>query len=138
MVSYKPVNLDKHKSEAIIVHCCDPRFVEAYRQAAEQISEFYDLMAVPGASKAIVDDPNVIKNIKMLRSLHHFSEVHIMDHVQCGAFGKVDDEIEVHSKYLHLAKAKINKELPELKVVPHMLGAKHELELKSLSHSHRA
>jgi hypothetical protein len=94
MVSYKPVNLNKHKSEALIVHCCDPRFVDAYRQAAGQLCEFYDLMAVPGASKAIVDDVNVIKNIKMLHGLHDFHEnPYHGSHVECGAFGKIDDEV---------------------------------------------
>jgi len=130
MVSYNPVNLDQHKSDAIVVTCCDPRFQDAYRQAAEQVSDYYDLMAVPGASKAIVDDPNVIKNIKLLHSLHHFEEVHIMDHVECGAFGKIDDEVDSHSKYLHLAIQKLGKELPELKVIPHLLGAHKELKLK--------
>jgi carbonic anhydrase len=130
MVSYSPVNLNQHKSEALVVHCCDPRFQEAYRQAAEQVSNFYDLMAVPGASKAIVDDPNVIKNIKMLHGLHDFSEVHIMDHVECGAFGKIDDEVDSHSKYIHLAIQTINKALPEVKVIPHLLGANAEIKLK--------
>jgi carbonic anhydrase len=130
MVSYNPVNLNKKTSDALIVHCCDPRFVNAYRHAAEQVSDFYDLMAVPGASKAIVDDTNVIKNIQMLHQLHNFQEIHIMDHVECGAFGKIDDEVDSHSKYLHLAEQKIAKELPQVKVVPHLLGAKQELKLK--------
>jgi hypothetical protein len=130
MVSYNPVNLNQHKSDALVVHCCDPRFQEAYRQAAEQLSEFYDLMAVPGASKAIVDDLNGINNIKMLHGLHDFTEVHIIDHVECGAFGKISDEIDSHSKYLHLAVMKIHKELPQIKVVPHLLGARAEIELK--------
>jgi carbonic anhydrase len=130
MVSYNPVNLKKHKSDALMVHCCDPRFVDAYRQAADQLCDFYDLMAVPGASKAIVDDPNVIKNINMLYGLHNFEEIHIMDHVECGAFGKIDDEVDSHSKYLHLAIQKLAKELPEVKVVPHLLGAREELKIK--------
>jgi hypothetical protein len=133
MVSYNPVNLNQHKSDALVVHCCDPRFQEAYRQAAEQLSDFYDLMSVPGASKAIVDDPNVMNNIKMLHGLHNFTQVHIMDHIQCGAFGKIDDEVDSHSKYLHLALKKINKELPQIKVVPRLLGAKAEIELKVLA-----
>jgi hypothetical protein len=130
MVSYNPVNLKKHKSDALVVHCCDPRFVEAYRQAAGQLCEFYDLMAVPGASKAIVDDANVIENIKMLHGLHDFTKIHIMDHVECGAFGKIDDEVNSHSKYLYLAEKKLQEALPKVKVVPHLLGAKAELELK--------
>jgi hypothetical protein len=130
MVSYSPVNLKRHNSDALVVNCCDPRFQEAYRQAAEQVSEFYDLMAVPGASKAIVEDQNVIKNIKLLHSLHDFTQVHIMDHIECGAFGKIDDEVDSHSKYMHLAIQKINKALPEVKVIPHLFGALEELKLK--------
>jgi carbonic anhydrase len=129
MVSYNPVNLSKHKSDTLVVHCCDPRFQQAYKQAAGQVSEFYDLMVVPGASKAIVDDPNVIKNIKMLHGLHNFNEVQIMDHVQCGAFGKVDDEVIDHSKYIQLAENKIRKALPGIKVESRLLGAKQELAL---------
>jgi hypothetical protein len=130
MVSYSPVNLKRHKSDALVVNCCDPRFQEAYRQAAEQVSEFYDLMAVPGESKAIVEDLSVIKNIKLLHSLHDFTQVHIMDHIECGAFGKIDDEVDSHSKYMHLAIQKINKTLPEVKVIPHLFGAREELKLK--------
>jgi carbonic anhydrase len=131
MVSYKPVNLDKHKSDTLIIHCCDPRFQEAYKQAAEQVSGFYDLMVVPGASKAVVDDPNVIKNIKMLHGLHNFESVRIMDHVQCGAFGKIDDEVADHSKYIRLAEDKIKTALPDLKIESHLLGARQELALIS-------
>jgi hypothetical protein len=50
--------------------------------------------------------------------------------VHCCAFGKIDDEVDSHSKYLHLAEQKIAKELPQVKVVPHLLGAKQELKLK--------
>jgi carbonic anhydrase len=133
MVSYNPVNLNKHKSDSLIVHCCDPRFQEAYRQAAEQVSKFYDLMVVPGASKAIVDNPTTTENIKMLYGLHDFKEIHIMDHVQCGAFGKIDDEVDAHSKYVHLAEAKLKKVLPGVKVKSHLLGAKAEIELKKVA-----
>jgi hypothetical protein len=130
MVNYSPVNLSQHKSDALVVHCCDPRFQEAYKQAAEQLSEFYDLMAVPGASKAIVDNQTIIGNIEMLHGLHNFTQVHIIDHVECGAFGKIDDEVDSHSKYLHFAIQKITKVLPTVKLVPHLLGAHQELKLK--------
>jgi hypothetical protein len=66
----------------------------------------------------------------LLHSLHDFEEVHIMDHVECGAFGKIDDEVDSHSKYLHLAIQKLAKELPVVKVVPHLLGAREEIKIK--------
>jgi carbonic anhydrase len=129
MINYNPVNLNKHQSDTLIIYCCDPRFQEAYKQAAEQVSEFYDLLVVPGASKAVVDDPNIIKSIQMLHGLHNFSSVQIMDHVQCGAFGKINNEVTDHSKYIHLAEEKIKKTLPDLKVESRLLGAKQELAL---------
>jgi hypothetical protein len=66
----------------------------------------------------------------MLHGLHDFEEIHIMDHIECGAFGKIDDEVDSHSKYLHLAIQKLDKALPQVKVVPHLLGAQAELKLK--------
>lgn len=129
MLKYKPVNLNKHKSEVLVVYCCDPRFQEAYHEVASHIGKYYDLLVVPGASKAIVENPTVIENIKMLHGLHHFNEIHIMDHVECGAFGKVTDEVADHSKYIRLAENKIKKTLPKLKIKSHLLGAKQELQL---------
>jgi hypothetical protein len=129
MVSYNPVNLKQHKSEALVVHCCDPRFQEAYRHVANQKCDFYDVLAVPGASKAIVDDSKTIDSITMLHGLHDFKAVYIMDHIECGAFGKIDDEVEAHSKYIHLAESKIKKALPDILVSSHLLGAKQEIAL---------
>ncbi len=90
---------------------------------------FYDLLVIPGASKAVVDNPTVIENIKLLHGL--LDEVQIMDHIECGAFGKVSDEVEDHSKYIHLAENKIKKAIPGIKVASHLLGVSQELALNN-------
>jgi carbonic anhydrase len=128
-VKYEPIDLQKKKSQALVIHCADPRFQEAYRNVIDKLGLYYDLMVVPGASKAIVEDEDMVSNIKMLHILHDFEEVHILDHVECGAFGPVEDEVEAHSSKLNQAAAAIKQHLPKLKVVPHLLTADHALEL---------
>lgn len=128
---YPVVDLHKKKSAVLIILCSDPRFQNAYRKATDGLGKYYDLLVLPGASLAVVDDPNLIKNIKLLQDLHHFETVHILDHIDCGAFGPVDDEIQAHSKMLAGAAAKIRKALPEMIVSPHLLGEKGELTLET-------
>ncbi len=127
MTQYQPIDLRKHKSDILVVHCADPRFQAAYRQVIDGFDKFYDLLVMPGASKAIADNQLVVDNIKLLHSLHHFEAIHILDHIECGAFGKIDDEIVDHSKYLDLATKKLNETLPEVSVTPHLLGENQEL-----------
>lgn len=129
-MQYSAVDLYKKNSAVLIILCSDPRFQNAYRKVIDELGQYYDLLVPPGASLAVVDDPNSIKNIKLLQSLHHFETVHILDHVDCGAFGLVDDEIQAHSKMLAGAAAKIRQALPEMIVTPHLLGEKGELALE--------
>lgn len=129
MTSYTPVRMDAKKSKALIVHCADPRFQEAYRAMIDHIGKYHDLVVAPGASKAVAYDEKVIENIKLLHSLHNFEDVHILDHVDCGAFGPVDDERRAHSKMLNAAEKKIKAALPDLKVTYHLLGKDGEIKL---------
>jgi len=129
MISYPPIDMHKKKSEALVIHCADPRFQPAYRHVIDSLNKYIDLLVSPGASKAVVDDKNKLEYIKLLYGLHQFDEVHVMDHVECGAFGPVDDETKAHGKMLEQATSKIKAALPELKVFPHLLGEKGEISL---------
>ena len=129
-MKYPKVDLHKKKSDALVIHCADPRFQEAYRSVIGKHDIYFDLIVAPGASLAVVDDPRVIKNIELLHSLHKFDRVHIMDHIECGAFGKVKDELHEHSKMLTKAAAKINRAMPKMRVITHLLGEKSELTLE--------
>lgn len=129
MISYMPVDLHKKKSDALVIHCADPRFQKAYRHVIDQLGKYHDLMVAPGASKAVVDDNKFIGNIKLLHSLHHFESVHIMDHIHCGAFGEIEDELKAHSDTLHRAADAISGALENIKVHIHLLGENSELPL---------
>ena len=130
MPKYRPVDLSRHQSDILVIHCADPRFQSAYRQIIDGFGKYHDLLVVPGASKAIVNDKNLIGHIKLLHDLHHFEKVHIMDHIECGAFGAIEDEIKSHAKTLKLAADKIKEALPQLEVAHHLLGESGELTLE--------
>lgn len=127
---YKRVSLHKKKSNVLIVHCSDPRFQDAHRSVIDQIKQYYDLLVLPGPSKAIAERPEVIDDIKLLHSLHDFEIIHILDHIQCAAFGKVSDEIIDHSNMVMAAKKKLQAAIPGVDVKGHLLGEDKELELK--------
>lgn len=127
MAQYDPVDLSKHKSDILVVHCADPRFQAAYRQIIDGFGKFYDLLVMPGASKAIADNQLVVDNIALLHSLHDFKAIHILDHIECGAFGKIDDEVADHSKYLDLAAQQLKEVLPRVSVTSHLIGDSRDL-----------
>lgn len=130
MSEYQPVDLSKKKSEALIVHCADPRFQKAYGAVIDGLDVYYDLMERAGASKGLVEDEGAIVELQMLHDLHNFSEVHILDHVDCGAYGAVEDEAAAHANYLKMASVLIKRAVPQLEVVPHLLGQKEEVTLQ--------
>ena len=133
MMRYKPVEMSKKKSHVLVVQCSDPRFQEAYKEAIGQLGEYYDLVAFPGASKAIAENNLVIENIKLLHTLHNFDAIHIFDHINCGAFGAVKNEVSAHSNCLQAAEEALKKALPRIKVVPHLFGESEEIELIKLA-----
>lgn len=128
-MKYERIDLKDKASDILVVHCADPRFQNAYRQVIDGLGQKYDLMVRAGASKAVVEDPSALEEIRLLHEMHGFSAVHHLDHVECGAYGPVENEVEAHSHYLRLAAQKIMEAIPELKVVAHLLGEEEELEL---------
>jgi len=128
-MNYQPIDMHKKKSDALVIHCADPRFQAAYRSVIDELGTYYDLLVVPGASKAVVNDPSTIEYVKMLHDLHNFETVHILDHTECGAFGPIDNEVETHKAMLDTAASAITAELPELKIVPHLLSVAGEEDL---------
>jgi hypothetical protein len=128
-MKYNRINLEDKASDLLVLHCADPRFQGAYREVIDSFGQKYDLMERAGASKAVAEDPTTITELEMLHGLHGFSTVHILDHIDCGAYGEVSDEVDAHSYYLKLAAKGIKQAIPNLKIVPHLLGEEEELEL---------
>jgi hypothetical protein len=129
--AYDPIDMHKKKSSALVVHCSDPRFQDAYRRTIDNMGLYYDLLVFPGASKTIADNKLVVDNIALLHSLHGFEQIHILDHTECGAFGQIDDEVTAHSDYMKKATVALGEALPNVEVIGHLLGEKGELDLSN-------
>lgn len=125
------IDMKRKKADALIVHCSDPRFQEAYRRHVDELGHYYDLLVFPGASKAIVSHQAVVDNIKLLHDFHNFDEIHIFNHVNCGAFGEVDDEIKTHLDSLKKAKETLNDVIPGKKIKVHLVDENAELKLSA-------
>lgn len=123
-MKYKSIDMRAKQSQALVIHCADPRFQSAYRKVIDGLGDYYDLLVVPGASKGILDDPAMIKNIKLLETFHHFKKIYILDHIECGAFGPVADEVEAHHRTLTQTTDKIKQAMPKQKVYGYLLNAK--------------
>ena len=130
-MSYKSIDMHAKKSQALVVHCSDPRFQDAYRKVTDKLGHYYDLLVFPGASKAIADHTLVLDNLTLLHSLHKFEVIHILDHVHCGAFGEVKDEVKDHADYLKKAEQALVSALPGVSVNHHLLAESGELDLAS-------
>ena len=128
-MKYDPIDMHKKKSDSLVVHCSDPRFQSAYRKIIDELADYHDLVVIPGASKAIADSKLVVDNIKMLHGLHNFETIHILDHVECGAFGKIADEVKDHSAYVKKAKQALKNAIPNIKINAHLLHADSAIEL---------
>lgn len=125
------IDMHKKKADALVVHCSDLRFQSAYRKIIDELGHYYDLLVFPGASKAIASHSLVVENIKLLYEFHKFDEIHIFNHINCGAFGEVEDEIKTHSKSLQDAKRILERELPGKKINLHLVDDRAEIALSA-------
>lgn len=122
MSELKPRDIPK-KVENLVITCSDHRFQrmmsEHLLQEHEVDIERSDRLALPGASKSVVDG-TLIPYIQALHELHDFETVWVIDHQGCGVFPAFDNEREenqVHSGSLGKAAEGINMVLPQVVVV---------------------
>lgn len=103
------------------VWCSDGRLGQAREQATTRLG-IVDLVARPGAALLFVNDKtreSALDEIRTLYQLHHFPEIHLVDHTDCGAYrltypevgeGGLDKEIELHCQNLREAARIINED----------------------------
>ncbi|HEX5395275.1 MAG TPA: carbonic anhydrase [Candidatus Saccharimonadales bacterium] len=129
---YPPVDLDRKKSDMLVVHCSDPRYQEVYRRFIdEKLNAYFDLAVDAGASKAIISDQGVQDRIRLLHDLHNFKSVHVLDHEQCGAFGQVANELDAHRETMDEAKDVLAGliSLPRIAIKGYLFGQKTAVEI---------
>lgn len=125
------VKLSKDRCRALVISCSDFRFISAQRQIRLDLGleHAYDLLARPGGVFSLVRPStrtarrSMLDEIDMLRSLHRFREILLMNHVTCGAYrglarGKA--ELRLHREDLLRAKAMLQSRYPRLGVTAYL------------------
>ena len=103
-----------HKAESIIVTCIDFRLQEAIdKWIAEHFApKTFDRVAFAGGVKSL---DTILSQIEISVRLHHISKVILINHEDCGAYGK-EDTPKKHAEDLKTAKSKIKELYPEILV----------------------
>lgn len=118
-----------HIARALVLVCMDFRFQKAFRDflVEQGLNDQYDLISVAGAAKVLASptDPfekeNFEKQLSLSANLHQISEVFLINHQDCGAYGPElakdpKKEREIHETDLKKARQIILQKYPQLKV----------------------
>ena len=111
----------------LTITCIDYRFRSKYAAVIDNEQEGQsDLVVLAGASKAVNDEDtreSVLKQIDIAQRLHGIQTVHILDHIDCGAYGgsasfadDKDGETTMHKTELEKATQVIKERFPDLEV----------------------
>ena len=106
---------------ALVITCSDFRFKSAERAFLEAagLADDYDLIARPGAARALVaprDDASrqtMLDEIRMLWELHRFTRVLLLNHMSCRAYDDLatgDAQRAVHQAHLRAAAAELERD----------------------------
>lgn len=122
--------MSTHICRALVLTCIDFRLqgaTAAFIHAAG-LTGTSDRVAVAGAAKSLVtpdvgrDREFLLRQIEIAASLHHISEVIVIQHEDCGAYGgssaftNAEAEIGHHRAVMQEAKALIARRFPTLTI----------------------
>jgi len=118
-----------HHCQALIIHCIDFRFHSAIRDflVSLGLKDQYDLVSLAGATKGLVEnDPAsasiISKQIEISQRLHGISDVYLIHHMDCGAYGghaafeNIQTEHDKQLADMEVAKQIIQQKFPHLAV----------------------
>ncbi len=119
-----------HNCKALILHCIDFRFGGAIKNWLEEnhLLNDCDIVSLAGATKGLVSPKNsaepdiILRQIETSTGLHHISQIILMNHTDCGAYGGRDAfetaEIEhnQHVSDMQRAKEIILEKFPDLRI----------------------
>jgi carbonic anhydrase len=108
---------EKNPCKAIVVTCMDYRLQTQLRDwVVKKIgSGHFDRLSLAGAAKNLAF---ITEQIALSHSLHHIHTVYLINHEDCGAYGK-EGTFEKHKHDLLLAKKILSAEFPDIEVVPY-------------------
>ncbi len=117
---------NSHGVHDAVISCIDYRFRPMIAKwITEELGDQADLIAVAGAAKTLHDATSldyILGLIKIARDLHGVTTVHILNHVDCGAYGGSKmHESETHEKHFHaeqcdVAANVLKQQFPELTI----------------------
>jgi len=143
----------KHACSTIIFHCIDFRFaadIKAYLEKEGLIGDV-DIVSLAGSAKNLVnpaketDAEFVMRQLDISKRLHEVTQVVLMNHMDCGAYGgraafdSVQSEHAKHASDLMAAREMILAKYPDLlveNVIAHIDDAgKIRFEVLELAHA---
>ena len=131
--------MDLHFCKTIIITCIDFRFQDLIDKWLDKNfrPKTYDRVASAGG---VLDLDEVLKQVKVAYNLHHIKEVVLINHEDCGAYGKMGTP-QKHAEDLSKAAKKIESLFPRLDVKTyylHLDGTFEEIKAKpSAKYPHR-
>lgn len=125
------IQLSKARCRALVISCSDFRFISAQRQIRLDLGleNAYDLLARPGGVFSLVRSTSkiaresMLEEIHLLRSLHHFRSILLMNHVTCGAYrglARGRREVQMHRDDLLRAKSMLEERYRGVRVTAYL------------------
>lgn len=104
-----------HTCQAVVISCMDFRLQEMiHKWAVKNIKDGFDRVALAGGVKNL---DFVLSQIELSVKLHGIKEAYLINHEDCGAYGK-EGTFEKHKKNLLFAKKTLARKFPTLKIAP--------------------
>lgn len=109
-------SMSNHSCDGFVVACIDFRFQKYLKKWLgdnfDAKNKSYDFVGFAGASKSL---EIIMKQLDISVRLHHISQVILIHHEECGAYG-AESTYNRHVKDLNIAKKTILEKYPNLKV----------------------
>src|SRR3989338_9388589 len=105
-----------HECNAIVISCMDFRLRKFLRALASSTLDKggYDRVAIAGGVKNL---GVIVDQVALSVQLHHIHEVYLINHEDCGAYGK-EGTFEKHKEDLLFAKTILNHRFPDIQIIP--------------------
>lgn len=118
-----------HTAKALVLHCMDFRFIDGLNRWLDEqgLTNQYDRVVAAGAAKNLVDPSQptdiefIERQIAISKQLHEITEVWLINHRDCGAYGKIFSDADAEKK----------RHADDLKKAKTMVEAKFGLTVKT-------
>ncbi len=122
--------LTAHSSECFLISCMDFRLIDDLVVAMNNMgfNNNYDQFILAGSSLGFTQKKfkhwgqAVLDHMEIGKELHHFREIIIFDHMDCGAYKKFfpemktrEEEIKLHHEHLQKAYSRLHQKFPNMK-----------------------